>query len=93
MQQQEKKLKEAVALSDINSDTDRNESLKKSRKVRVAKIFDKDTSSDEQSDSSLISELPKVLEKRAIIACIEKKTCITETKNAKVSQTGKNIIK
>ncbi|EFN60346.1 hypothetical protein EAG_01319, partial [Camponotus floridanus] len=32
-----KKLKEAEALSDINSDTDRNESLKKSRKVRAAK--------------------------------------------------------
>ncbi|XP_025265623.1 uncharacterized protein LOC112638334 [Camponotus floridanus] len=86
-----KKLKEAEALSDINSDTDRNESLKKSRKVRAAKIFDKDTSSDEQSDSSLISELPKVPEKRAITAlknnCIEKQTCTTKTKNATFSQT------
>lgn len=80
-----KKLKDAEELSDLNSGTDRDEFLKKSRKIRAAKMFDEDTSNDEQSDdTSLILELPKVPEKRAIT-----KT----TRGAKVSQTGKSIIK
>ncbi|XP_029675888.1 uncharacterized protein LOC115243221 isoform X2 [Formica exsecta] len=80
-----KKLKEAEELSDLNSGTDRDEFLKKSRKIRAAKIFDEDTSNDEQSDdtSSLISDLPKVPEKR---------TNTITTKGAKVSQTDCNYV-
>ncbi|XP_067208564.1 uncharacterized protein [Linepithema humile] len=74
-----KKLKDAEKLSDLTSNTDRDEFLKKSRKIRAAKSVDEDnTSNDEQSDTSLILDLPKVPEKHAIM----------KTKNGKVSQTG-----
>lgn len=82
-----KKLKDAEELSDLNSDTDKDEYLKKSRKIRAAETLNDDTSNDsEQSDNSLISTLPKVPEKHNYV---KTKT----TKNATVSQTGKSIIK
>ncbi|XP_067206835.1 uncharacterized protein [Linepithema humile] len=77
-----KKLKDAEELSDLTSNTDRDEFLKKSRKIRAAKSVDEDnTSNDEQSDTSLILDLPKVPEKHAIM----------KTKNGKVSQTDRNL--
>lgn len=68
-------------MSDINSGTDADEFLKKFRKVRAAKMFDDDTSNDEESDDAFFLELPKIPQKHV------------HTKNAKLSQTGKSIIK
>lgn len=82
-----KKLKEAENLSDLNSGTDKDEYLKNSRKLRAAKTLDEYTSNDEESDDdSIISELPKVPEKR-------RKTITNKTKGAKISRTAKSIIK
>lgn len=84
-----KKLKEVEDFSDLNSGTERDENLKKSRRNRAAKTFhDGDTSTDEQSDeASIISDLPNIPEN-------PKTSRITKSyKEAKVSRTGKSIIK
>lgn len=54
-----KKLKQAEDLSDLNSCTEHEEYLKKSRKIRAAKIYDSSSEDDEQSDDSTILSLPK----------------------------------
>lgn len=56
------KLKKAENESDLNSGTELDEHMKKSRKIRAAKIFDDVKSSDEalSDDDSLISELPQI---------------------------------
>jgi len=54
-----KKLKQAEDLSDLNSCTEHEEYLKKSRKIRAAKIYDSSSEDDEQSGDSTISSLPK----------------------------------
>lgn len=56
------KLKEAENISDLNSGTELDEHMKKSRKIRAAKIFDDFTSSDEalSDDDTFISELPQI---------------------------------
>jgi len=51
-------LKQAELLSDLSSNTEQDEYLKKSRKIRAAKTFDTSMSSNEESDDSFISELP-----------------------------------
>jgi len=56
-----KKLKQAEDISDLNSGTDKEEILKKSRKFRAAKTIDTSTTSnDELSDESYISDLPNI---------------------------------
>lgn len=51
-----RKLKIAEEFSDLNSGTEKEESLKKSRKIRAAKQLDTSTSSDEEeSDKSFTS--------------------------------------
>lgn len=55
------KLKQAEELSDLTSNTEKEEFLKKSRKLRAAKIIDTSISSNEElTDESNISELPKI---------------------------------
>ncbi|XP_011859452.1 PREDICTED: uncharacterized protein LOC105556947, partial [Vollenhovia emeryi] len=55
------KLKQAEEESDLTSNTEKEEYLKKSRKNRAAKVMDTSMSSnDELSDDSFISEIPKV---------------------------------
>lgn len=78
-----KKVKEVEEFSDLNSGTERDKYLKKSRKVRAAKLFDSEENSDEQSDAtSLILDLPKASEKRTAV------TCVKINRNAKVRRTG-----
>ncbi|XP_011633937.2 uncharacterized protein LOC105425076 [Pogonomyrmex barbatus] len=69
-----KKLKDAEELSDINSGTEIKENLKKSRKIRAAKVIDK-SSNEESSDDemALISQLPKFSNKHSMTAEITKK--------------------
>ncbi|XP_020297455.1 uncharacterized protein LOC109861985 isoform X3 [Pseudomyrmex gracilis] len=57
-----KKLEEVKQfLLDLNSNTEKEENLKKSRKIRDAKIIDTSASSNEElSDDNLTSELPKI---------------------------------
>lgn len=81
-----KKLKDAELLSDINSGTDIEEHLKKSRKIRAAKIIDESSNDGEFSDDMiLISDIPKFPSKPSIT------TESTELfKNRKDSQIGKH---
>lgn len=53
-------MKQAEELSDLDSNTEKEEYLKRSRKVRAAKSLDTSMSSEEISNDSFISELPKV---------------------------------
>ncbi|XP_067204858.1 putative leucine-rich repeat-containing protein DDB_G0290503 isoform X3 [Linepithema humile] len=56
-----KKLKEAEEISDLNSGTEKNEYLKRSRKIRAAKLMNSSMSGgDELSDENLLSDLPTV---------------------------------
>lgn len=80
-------MKEAENLSDLNSGTDKEEMLKKSRKIRAAKSFDEEftSSSNEVSsdNDSFISKIPQLSQ-----------TAITQRrKGANVSRKGKSIIK
>ncbi|KAM0731578.1 hypothetical protein ACS0PU_002638 [Formica fusca] len=61
-----KKLKDAEELSDINSCTETEEYLKKSRKIRAAKVISESSnSSDELSDiDDLLKNVPKIPEKQ-----------------------------
>jgi len=56
-----KKLKQAEETSDLNSGTDKEEILKKSRKFRAAKTIDTSTTSNEElSDESHILDFPNI---------------------------------
>lgn len=60
-----KKLKDAEQFSDINSGPDKEESLKRSRKIRAAKSIDESGSDDDTSDeTTFTSQLPKPPQKR-----------------------------
>ncbi|XP_071576472.1 uncharacterized protein [Temnothorax nylanderi] len=59
-----KKLKEAEDTSDLNSGTEKEEFLKKSRKLRAAKPIDSSNDEEEESDDSFVSELPTIPKKR-----------------------------
>lgn len=70
------KLKQAEELSDINSGTDVEDILKKTRKTRAAKIIDESSNdiSDELSDEMiLVSEIPKITNKHSMTAESTKK--------------------
>lgn len=56
-----KKFKKAEDLSDLSSGTDNVEYLKKSRRIRAAKIIEQTTSNDEElSDDNFISDFPNI---------------------------------
>lgn len=65
-------MKEAEELSDINSGTEREESLKKTRKVRAAKTIN-ESSEDELSEEMVTLDIPK-FPKYSITAETNKKT-------------------
>ncbi|XP_077282705.1 uncharacterized protein LOC143908781 isoform X2 [Temnothorax americanus] len=71
-----KKLKEAEDTSDLNSGTEKEEFLKKSRKVRAAKPIDSSNDEEEESDDSFVSELPTFPKKR----CHEITQCMSKNK-------------
>ncbi|GAB1860856.1 DUF4806 domain-containing protein [Camponotus japonicus] len=75
-----KKLKDAEELSDINSGADIEENLKKSRKIRAAKIVDETSNdADESSDEMiLVSEIPKFPNKHSMTAETSKTSKITK---------------
>ncbi|XP_032684454.1 uncharacterized protein LOC116850360, partial [Odontomachus brunneus] len=54
-----RKLKEAEELSDLNSGTEKEEYLKKSRKIGAAKIMDTSSSSQEMLNDDVISDILK----------------------------------
>jgi len=57
------KLKQAEDVSDLTSNTKKEEYLKKSRQIRAAKIMDDTSSNDELSDelsNEFLNELPKM---------------------------------
>ncbi|KAL0128517.1 hypothetical protein PUN28_003684 [Cardiocondyla obscurior] len=58
-----RKLKDAELLSDINSGSEVQENLKKSRKIRAAKTFN-DSSNDELSDDLVLTDIPQFPTKR-----------------------------
>lgn len=87
-----RKLKEAEELSDINSGTDIEENLKKSRKIRAAKVMD-ETSNDELTDEmELISEIPKYPNKHSVTAETTKKP-LQITKDSQKNKHGKTVTK
>jgi len=57
-----KKLKQTEEMSDLNSGTDKDEYLKKSRKIRAKKEFESSISSSDElsSDENLLSDLPTI---------------------------------
>lgn len=65
-------MKEAEELSNINSGTEREENLKKTRKVRAAKTID-ESSEDELSEEMVALDIPK-FPKHFITAETNKKT-------------------
>ncbi|XP_077256672.1 uncharacterized protein LOC143894350 [Temnothorax americanus] len=71
-----KKLKEAEDTSDLNSGTEKEKFLKKSRKVRAAKPIDSSNDEEEESDDSFVSELPTFPKKR----CHEITQCMSKNK-------------
>lgn len=75
-----KKLKDAEELSDINSGADIEENLKKSRKIRAAKIVDETSNdADESSDEMiLVSEIPKFPNNHFMTAETSKTSKITK---------------
>lgn len=75
-----KKLKDAEELSDINSGADIEENLKKSRKIRAAKIVDETSNdADESSDEIiLVSDIPKFPNKHSMTAETSKTSKITK---------------
>lgn len=80
-------MKDAEEVSEINSDTENNEYLKKSRKMRAAKIFDDSSSNDELLEEDvLISELPENPDRRSTTIHT------VETKTAKNTGKGKNAV-
>lgn len=89
-----KKLKEAEELSDINSGTDLEENLKRSRKLRAAKVIDESMSNDDElsDDMILSSEIPKFPNKHSMSAKISKEA-LKLTKNSQKADNGKIIIK
>lgn len=57
------KLKQAEDVSDLTSNTEKEEYLKKSRQIRAAKIMDDTSSNDDLSDElsdEFLNELPKM---------------------------------
>lgn len=55
-----KKLKQAEDFSDINSGTEIDETLKKSRKHRAAKKLISDTDESSTDDDMILSQIPKI---------------------------------
>ncbi|KYN16151.1 hypothetical protein ALC57_11606 [Trachymyrmex cornetzi] len=58
-----RKLKLAEELLDINTCSEKEDYLKKSRKIRAAKTYSSSDYNSEQSDEEIISSLPKPLSK------------------------------
>lgn len=88
-------MKEAEELSDLNSGTEKEELLKKSRKFRAAKTVDSLTSSNEElSDDSFMSDLPKIpdvsTKAHSSMLIVNSKQ---EAKIAKDTQKGNSTIK
>lgn len=79
------KLKQAEELSDLDSNTEKEEYLKRSRKVRAAKSLDTSMSNEEISNDSFISELSKVPQTFNMNRY--------DKKSNKTAQKSKNIIK
>lgn len=75
-----KKLKDAEELSDINSGPDIEENLKRSRKIRAAKIVDETSNDTDESLDEMIqvSEIPKFPNKHSMTAETSKTSKITE---------------
>jgi len=85
-----KKLKQAEEMSDLNSGTDKDEYLKKSRKIRAKKEFESSISSsdelsDELSDENLRSDLPTIPTSKVFTHISKKQKMQTPVKK------GKNI--
>jgi len=81
-----KKLKQAEEMSDLNSGTDKDEYLKKSRKIRAKKEFESSiSSSDELSDENLLSDLPTIPTSKVFTHISKKQKMQTPVKK------GKNI--
>lgn len=84
-----KKLKEAEVLSKLNFDTEKEEFLKKTRKIRAAKIMDTSTSnSEELSNDSFISDVSTILNISTKRHCSMTADIIQKSKIAKDAQKG-----
>ncbi|XP_025265575.1 uncharacterized protein LOC112638298 [Camponotus floridanus] len=82
-----KKLKDAEELSDINSGPDIEENLKRSRKIRAAKIVDETSNDTDESLDEMIqvSEIPKFPNKHSMTAETSKTSKITENASKNVN--------
>lgn len=80
------KLKRAEEESDLTSNTEKEEYLKKSRKIRAAKIIDTSSSSNELSDKlsdDFILEIPKIPKSCDMNTHIQKPKMIKDTQKSK----------
>lgn len=61
-----RKLKEAEQLSDLNTDTEKEENHKKTRKIRAAKILNTSSSDQEVSDDDFTVDMPRLPDTKKI---------------------------
>lgn len=81
------KLKQAEEESDLTSTTEKEEYLKKSRKIRAAKIVDTSTSSSDELSDEFLREFSKIPKIDNVAAYRNK------SKSQKNTQKGKSTIK
>lgn len=80
-------MKQAEELSDLGSGSEKEANMKKSRKIRAAKIVETCSSNeDEQSHDNFVAGLPNV-------PIISNSTHITESQIARDAEIGRSTIK
>lgn len=85
-----KKLKEAEEFSDINSGTEIEETLKKTRRHRAAKKLESDTDESSDDNMTIMSQIPKIPNKTSTTA--ETKKTLKNIKNQDHKGNYDNII-
>lgn len=84
-----RKLKDAEIISDGNSGTEIERNLKKSRKIRAAKVFDESSNDELSDDMILMSDIPKFPSKRSTTT---ESTQPFKNKNSQIGKRSKVMI-